>query len=84
MGFANVFFENMENKEGMAKLVSLDVEEARRANAPFIHWVMKDENVKVKIVWSDAKELNGFGERGIIEEDKGSIIQMERIGYAKI
>ena len=84
MGLANITAEEISDKEIVGSIFSFDVKEAKKRNLPFIQWVLSKESVKVSILWSNGRYFPGLGERGLLEEKIGNIIQMERIGYAKI
>ncbi|RLG60696.1 glutamate--tRNA ligase [Candidatus Geothermarchaeota archaeon] len=84
MGLANIVLERIEEDRCYARVIGLDVPQARRIGAQFIHWVPYTDNVQVKLIWSDASEIDCLGEIGLADEDVGAIIQMERVGYARI
>ena len=52
-----------------------------------IQWVPADKNLKIKVLIPDGmkiKEISGYGEINIINENIGSVIQFERFGFVKI
>lgn len=48
-----------------------------------IHWV-SEPNIKLKVVMPDGNIINAIGEPNIKKLKKGSLIQLQRIGFAKV
>lgn len=48
-----------------------------------IHWV-SEPNVKIKIIMTDGKELKAIGEPEMISLSTGDLIQLIRIGFARV
>ncbi|MEM3710811.1 MAG: glutamate--tRNA ligase [Thermoprotei archaeon] len=66
---------------------STDVEEARRNKYPIIQWVPITSFVSVEMYRADGlrlEKLTGTIESSVIQEPVGSMIQLVRIGYARI
>lgn len=84
-------FENFHNNEvGLMNLFSVKL----RKNAELtskdvkyelqkIHWV-SEPNVKVKVVIPDGKILNALAESAVKKLKVGTIIQMQRVGFARV
>jgi glutamyl-tRNA synthetase len=84
MGFANVELERLEPGFGEATVEDYDVSSALKVGAPIIHWVPVDRCLEIGILWSDASLKEGLGEIGLMDEKPGDLIQMERIGFARV
>ncbi|MEM4245975.1 MAG: glutamate--tRNA ligase [Candidatus Bathyarchaeia archaeon] len=67
-----------------AELHSRSVEEARAEGAPLIQWVNADQNIDVEILMPDASLRRGKGEEGIGGEKEGGVIQLVRVGFARV
>lgn len=83
MGFANISLRR-ENNSILGEIVGFDVSRAREAQLKFIHWLPVNEAIESTILWSDASEVKCIGESGLLNEEVGSIVQLERIGYARV
>jgi hypothetical protein len=46
-----------------------------------IHWLPKDENIKVSIVKPDGSISNGLGEENLLQIPMNKTIQFERFGF---
>jgi glutamyl-tRNA synthetase len=60
---------------------------ARRLNAPIIQWVMDGEHVSATLLVPhgvDLKEEPILVEKRILEEKVDSIVQLYRIGFARV
>jgi glutamyl-tRNA synthetase len=84
MGLLNMEVEEIWEDSGEALFKDYEVSTALRARAPLIHWVPSDPHVEVDLLWLDASTKHCLGEMGLLEERIGSIVQMERIGYARV
>jgi len=84
MGFANVY--NLKTLGGHLDgfIHSYGMDTARRVNAPLIHWVPVDSNVRVRLIDQNGQVLEGFGEKGLFDEPVNTIVQLEREGFARI
>ncbi len=69
--------------DGVLKMVSRGVEEARERGLPFIHWVIPGEAIPAKYIYP-GEEMDGFIENYIVGEEIGKNVQLERLGYFKI
>ncbi|MEM4736512.1 MAG: hypothetical protein QXD41_01430, partial [Nitrososphaeria archaeon] len=84
MGFANLTEFNLKFTYAEARVHSFDIETAKKFDAPLIHWVPVTECVKVQMITPNGELIEGFGEKGLAEEPVGSIVQLEREGFARI
>ncbi|MEM3403906.1 MAG: glutamate--tRNA ligase [Nitrososphaeria archaeon] len=84
MGFANISDFKAVDRGFTGKVHSYDMDTARSLEAPLIHWVPKDDNIRVKLVDQNGQILEGFGERGLLDEPIGSMVQLEREGFARV
>ncbi|MEM0053309.1 MAG: glutamate--tRNA ligase [Nitrososphaeria archaeon] len=84
MGFANLTEFDLKFSHAEARVHSFDIETAKKFDAPLIHWVPVTECVKVQMITPNGGLIEGFGEKGLAEEPVGSIVQLEREGFARI
>ena len=75
---------NVEINESQITYHSTSFEDARSIKARIIQWVPVDDNVNVKIVMNDASIKTGIGEAALKDLEVGSIIQFERVGFARL
>jgi glutamyl-tRNA synthetase len=84
MGFANICNLKVMESSAKAEFHSFDMHIARNKAAPLIHWLPAEDNVKVKMIDQEAQVHHGFGEKGLLEEPINSVVQLERVGFARI
>jgi len=84
MSLFNIQLERVESDAVYALYKGESVEEALRLKAPIIQWVPVDNNVKVEVVMPDASKALGVGEKGLEKLGEGSIVQLVRIGFARL
>jgi len=58
--------------------------EAKRLNAPLIHWIPEDACVPCKVVMPDNSIAEGFAERSIKIVRINEVVQFERFGFVRI
>ena len=75
---------NVEIKESDITYHSTSFEDARSIKAKIIQWVPVDDNVNVKIIMDDASIKTGIGEEALNDLEVGSIVQFERVGFARL
>ena len=75
---------NVEIKGDNVVYHSTSFEDAREAKARIIQWVPINDNVNVKIVMDDASVKEGLGESALNDLKVGSIVQFERVGFARL
>jgi glutamyl-tRNA synthetase len=91
LGLANFYIKGVEEVDGVmhyvAELHSVDQEVAKRLNAPIIQWVMDGEHVSATLLVPhgvDLKEEPILVEKRILGEKVDSIVQLYRIGFARV
>ncbi len=84
MELFNVRIVSTEQSMIQAEFHSETYDEARRANAPLVHWLPSAGNVTAKLVMPDADVVEGLAERSITAQDVGSIVQLVRVGFGRI
>ncbi len=63
---------------------SRSYEEARRLDAPLIHWIPRDTGIPCEVVMSDASVAGGVAEDACKELSPDEIIQFERFGFVRV
>ena len=63
---------------------STSFEDARAVKARIIQWVPTEDNVDVEIVMDDASIKSGLGEGALCDLEVGSVVQFERVGFARL
>jgi len=63
---------------------SQEYAKARELHAPLLQWVPFDEHISCEVVMPDATRTKGFGEKTLLDEKVGNIIQMVRFGFGRI
>ena len=68
---------NLNNKEIKAYHHSIEL----NRDYSIIHWVPKEENIKVKILKPDGSISKGYGEINLLKIPMNKVIQLERYGF---
>jgi len=84
MELFNISIEKISDEKVYASFHSESYEEAKKVNAPIIHWLTKEGCIEVKVLMPDASVLSGKGEKWLLNENQGSIIQLVRFGFGRI
>lgn len=63
---------------------SSSLEDAREEKARIVHWVPESSNREVEVVMSDASHQTGFIEPSSNELNMGDVVQLERVGFARL
>jgi glutamyl-tRNA synthetase len=84
MSLFNIQIERVKTDAVYALYRGESVEDASRLKAPIVQWVPADDNVNVEVVMPDANKAAGVGERGLEKLSEGSIVQLVRIGFARL
>jgi len=84
MSLFNIQFEEVEGNTAHALYKGESVEEVLHLKAPIIQWVPVDDNVEVEVVMPDASKAVGVGEKSLERLSEGSIVQLVRIGFARL
>jgi glutamyl-tRNA synthetase len=84
MGLFNI--EVMEKSlDGVeARYHSKGYQEAREADAPFIHWLQSGVGIQAKVVMPDASSAEGLAEPGCEDLRADDMIQFERFGFVRV
>ena len=64
------------------KFISLKHDDSLKAQ--LIHWVSEKDKVKATLLMPDGKKVKGFVEKNILKEKTGSVVQLMRVGFARI
>ncbi|MGB9854443.1 MAG: glutamate--tRNA ligase family protein, partial [Candidatus Bathyarchaeales archaeon] len=80
----NIRIEKVEAYSVEASFVSESYEEARKADAALIHWVLVGADMPCQVVMPDAAMVEGIAESACKMLKPGDIIQFERFGFARI
>ncbi|MBR9691868.1 glutamate--tRNA ligase [Candidatus Woesearchaeota archaeon] len=62
---------------------SLEYEKYKKEGRKIIHWLPAGKNVDVSLLMDDKSLVKGVAETGVGKLKKGSIIQMERVGFCR-
>lgn len=73
-----------KSKTLAADFHSLDVDEVRDVRGPIIHWVPKEGSIPVRMVMIDGGRAEGLGEPALRNVTVGTLIQFERVGFARV
>ncbi|UCH56766.1 MAG: glutamate--tRNA ligase [Candidatus Bathyarchaeota archaeon] len=84
MGLLNVEVTAKTSGQVEARYHSKDHLEARRAEAPFIHWLPEGVGVEARVVMPDASVKQGLAEPGCVGLTAGEMIQFERFGFVRV
>lgn len=84
MSLFNIQIESIEEDSILTLYKGESIEDALLHKAPIIQWVPVDENVEVEIVMPDASKACGFAENSLEKLDVGSIVQLVRVGFARL
>jgi len=78
---------NFTPKKGLtpsARFHSREVEKARENSAPIIQWVPKEGSIEVEMTWTEGNKTVGYAEPGVSTIASGTLVQFERVGFARI
>jgi len=67
-----------------ASFHSQSYEDARKLNAPLIHWLPVDVGLPCKVILPDASVAEGIAEDGCRKLRLGDVVQFERFGFVRI
>jgi len=84
MELFNVKIEDVKPNRIKAEFQSETYLDAKKLNAPLIHWLPEKENIRVSVVMPKAELAEGLGETGFANENVNNIIQMERFGFGRV
>ncbi|MFW9825742.1 MAG: hypothetical protein ACFFE4_22560, partial [Candidatus Thorarchaeota archaeon] len=75
----NIEIESIDLNKKEVK--SLFVSKELNREFPIIHWLPRDDNIKVSVVKPDGKISNGLGEVNLLQITMNKTIQFERFGF---
>jgi len=84
MGLFNVKIEGINAYSAEALFISESYEDARKAKAPLIHWILVGEDMPCQVIMPDATIAEGIAENACKQLKANSIIQFERFGFVRI
>ena len=58
--------------------------EARKVNAPLIHWLPEEHNFTATVVMPTAEKINGLGEPALTTCHVDEVIQLVRFGFGRV
>ena len=84
MELFNVKIEDTKAYSAEASFASEPYEEARKAKARLIHWILVGEDVPCQVVMSDATVNEGIAESACKKLKPNTVIQFERFGFVRV
>jgi len=84
MGLFNIKIERTNAYSPEASFISEPYEEARKADAPLIHWIPIGADMPCQVVMPDATTAEGIAESACKGLKANDIIQFERFGFARV
>jgi len=75
---------NITFQDGEAHYHSAGLEEARKAKAKIVQWVPLKGVVVIEVVMPDATVVTGYAEHSISSVKGGDVVQLERVGFARL
>jgi glutamyl-tRNA synthetase len=84
MGLFNIEIEKSGKSRVEAIFHSESHEEAKRLDAPLIHWLPVDTGISCEVVMQDASIAKGVAEESCKKLRPDTIVQFERFGFVRI
>jgi glutamyl-tRNA synthetase len=84
MGLFNIELIQLDSSEIIARFYSKTHQEARKLDAPFVHWLPLGVGIQAQVVMPDASKAQGFAEEECSCLEEGSMIQLERFGFVRV
>jgi len=84
MELFNIKIEKVEPHVVEASFLSEAYEDAKRVNAPLIHWVPIGEDTPCQVVMPDATIIEGMAEEECRNLKPNDVVQFERFGFVRI
>ncbi len=75
---------NITFQDGQAHYHSEGIDEARESKARIVQWVPMEGAVETEMVMPDASLVTGFAESTLKDVKEGEVVQLERIGFARL
>jgi len=84
MELFNLKVEAIGENSILATFRSRSYEEARRLNAPLVHWVPYGTGISCNVIMPDGSTLNGLVEDDFRKAHPGEVVQFERFGFVRV
>ena len=84
MGLFNIKIDKANVYSAEASFISEPYEEARKADAPLIHWIPVGADMPCQVVTPDATIAEGIAESACKGLKPNDIIQFERFGFVRV
>jgi glutamyl-tRNA synthetase len=84
MGLFNIEITQLDSGEIFARFHSKKHQEARKLDAPFVHWLPSGVGIQAQVVMPDASIAQGLAEEECRSLEEGSMIQFERFGFVRV
>lgn len=84
MDLFNLKVNQAEPDAVTGELHSESYAEARKVNAPLIHWLPEQHNCKAGVVMPTAERIDGLGEPGLTSCRVNELIQLVRFGFGRV
>jgi len=75
---------NFIKEEGKFLFHSLEYKKFKENGAKIIHWLPKEETIKVEVLMPDNKIIKGLGEKTLNTLKEGEVCQLERFGFCRL
>ena len=84
MGLFNIEISEITPNLVMSRFHSKSYKEARKRDAPFIHWLPDGDSIETQVIMHDSKIVKGISEIECRNLEKNSMIQFERFGFVRV
>ena len=84
MELFNVCISSVERNRLEARFISESYEDARKRDAQLIQWLPSQGNIDVGLLMPTGANVEGIGESSLSEASADAMVQLVRIGFARI
>jgi len=84
MELFNIKVGQVDSETVTAELHGETYAEARKVNAPLIHWLPGQGNCKTVVVMPTAEKIDGLAEASLASSQVGEVIQLVRFGFGRV
>jgi glutamyl-tRNA synthetase len=84
MGALNVRIVGRDGEGYVGVYVPGGVEDVKRVGGSFIHWLPRDQAVGCRLVRPEGDRDRALAEPGLSMEPVGRLVQLERVGFARV
>jgi len=84
MELFNFQVESINENRVMATFHSQSYEEARKLNAPLIHWIPADTGISCNVTLPDGSTITGLAEDTFKKVQPDEVVQFERFGFVRV